>query len=243
MVKQLEHQSPIPLYHQLKDILKEKIESRDWVPGEKIPSENELIVQYDISRNTVKKALDDLVQEGLLNRIQGKGTFVSKPKLEQSLTGFYSFSKVMKAQGLKPKDIILSVEKKAAKLSVARQLQITEGDNVIELKRLRCANDEPIILETSYIPCDLVSDLSKENLEETSLYDYMEQALGIYVTSAKEIFEPVLIRDYESHYLEVEEGFPALLLDRIAYNLEKRPVEFCRSIVRGDRCRFYTELI
>lgn len=243
MVKQLEHQSPIPLYHQLKDILKEKIESRDWVPGEKIPSENELIVQYAISRNTVKKALDDLVQDGLLNRIQGKGTFVSKPKLEQSLIGFYSFSKVMKAQGLKPKDIILSIEKRSAKLSVARQLQIPEGDNVIELKRLRCANDEPIILETSYIPCDLVSELSKENLEETSLYDYMEQALGIYVTSAKEIFEPVLIRDYESHYLEVEEGFPALLLDRIAYNLEKRPVEFCRSIVRGDRCRFYTELI
>ncbi|HET6872893.1 MAG TPA: GntR family transcriptional regulator [Sporolactobacillaceae bacterium] len=243
MVKQLEHQSPIPLYHQLKEILKEKIESRDWVPGEKIPSENELIVQYDISRNTVKKALDDLVQDGLLNRIQGKGTFVSKPKFEQSLTGFYSFSKVMKAQGLNPKDIILSVKKKAAKLSVARQLQISEGDNVIELKRLRCANDEPIILETSYIPCDLVGDLSKENLEETSLYDYMEQELGIYVTSAKEIFEPVLIRDYESFYLEVEEGFPALLLDRIAYNLEKRPVEFCRSIVRGDRCRFYTELI
>jgi GntR family transcriptional regulator len=243
MVKQMEHESPIPLYHQLKEILKEKIESRDWVPGEKIPSENELTSQYDISRNTVKKALDDLVQDGLLKRIQGKGTFVSKPKLEQSLTGFYSFSKVMKAQGLNPKDIILSIEKKAAKLSIARQLQIPEGEAVIELKRLRCANDEPIILETSYIPCDLVNELSHSDLEETSLYDYMEQELGIYVTSAKEIFEPVLIRDYESRYLEVEEGFPALLLDRIAYNSDKRPVEFCRSIVRGDRCRFYTELI
>ena len=243
MVKQLEHQSPIPLYHQLKEILKEKIESRDWGQGEKLPSENELITQYNISRNTVKKALDDLVQDGLLNRIQGKGTFVSKPKLEQSLTGFYSFSKVMRAQGLQPKDIILSIEKKAAKLSIARQLQIPEGESVIELKRLRCANDEPIILETSYIPCDLVKELSKQDLEDTSLYDYMEQNFNIYVTSAKEIFEPVLIRDYESHYLEVEEGFPALLLDRIAYNSDKRPVEFCRSIVRGDRCRFYTELI
>lgn len=243
MVRQLEHQSPIPLYHQLKELLKEKIETKDWLPGEKIPSENDLIIQFDISRNTVKKALDDLVQDGLLNRIQGKGTFVSKPKFEQPLTGFYSFSKVMKAQGLNPKDIILSIEKKAAKLSVSRQLQISEGEFVIELKRLRCANDEPIILETSYIPCSLVCDLSEQDLEETSLYDYIEKELGIYVTSANEIFEPVLIRNYESHYLEVEEGFPALLLDRIAYDSEKKPVEFCRSIIRGDRCRLYTELI
>lgn len=243
MERKIEHDSFIPLYHQLKEILKEKIESGDWTSGDKIPSEYELCGQYDVSRNTVKKALDDLVQDGMLRRIQGKGTFVSKPKFEQSLSGFYSFSRVMREKGMNPKDLVISIKDKLAKPSVARQLQIKEDDPVIELRRLRCANEEPIILETSYMPKTVVPALSQAKLETSSLYDYLEQELGIVVTSAKEIFEPVLVRDYESDYLEVEEGFPALLLDRIAYNSGEKPVEFCRSIVRGDRCRFYTELI
>lgn len=243
MEKRLEHGSFVPLYHQLKEILKEKIESAEWTPGEKIPSENELRNEYEISRNTVKKALEDLVQDGLLERIQGKGTFVSRPKFEQSLTGFYSFSKVMEAKGMNPKDIIMNIETRKAKSSVAKQLQINEGEEVIALRRLRMANKEPIILETSFIPKKLVPELSRDKLETYSLYDLMEKEFGIIVTKAKEIFEPVLVRDYESQYLGVQEGYPALMLDRIARNKEGQPVEFCRSIVRGDRCRFYTELM
>ncbi|HEU5138381.1 MAG TPA: GntR family transcriptional regulator [Bacillales bacterium] len=243
MEKTIEHGSFIPLYHQLKEILKEKIESGEWESGDKLPSEHELQRNYDISRNTVKKALDDLVQEGMLNRIQGKGTFVSKPKFEQSLSGFYSFSKVLKQKGLNPKDIIISIEEKTVKPSIARQLQIASDTEVFDLKRLRCANDEPIILETSYIPKTIIPELSVEQLDHYSLYDYMEQVYDVSVTKAKEIFEPVLVRDYESHYLEIQEGRPALMLDRLAYDAKGTPVEFCRSIVRGDRCRFYTELI
>ena len=107
MEKTIDHSSVIPLYHQLKEIIKEKIELGKWLPGDKIPSENELCKMYEISRNTAIKALDDLVQEGLLHRVQGKGTFVSKPKFEQPLTGFYSFSKVLKDKGMNPKDLII----------------------------------------------------------------------------------------------------------------------------------------
>lgn len=243
MEKKIETNSVIPLYHQLNEILKEKIESAEWGSGYKIPSEHELCRQYEVSRNTVKTALDDLVQDGMLQRVQGKGTFVSKPKIEQSLSGFYSFSRVMKQKGMRPKDLIISIEKKQASPTEAKHLQIEEDEEVIELRRLRCANDEPMILETSHIPVSIVPTLSRDQLETTSLYDYMEREHGIVVSSAKEMFEPVLIRDYESKYLDVEKGFPALLLDRIAYNSGEKPVEFCRSIVRGDRCRFYTELI
>lgn len=243
MKKTLDHESFIPLYYQLKEILKEKIESGEWKPGDIIPSENQLQQQYNISRNTAKKALDDLVQDGVLNRIQGKGTFVSTPKIEQSLSGFYSFSKVMEAKGLQPKDIILSLKQKEAKPSVAKQLQLPTGSPVTALRRLRCAQDEPIILETSYIPQHIAPELSVEKLKKNSLYDLLKKEYGIYVTKAKEIFEPVLVRDYESKYLQVEEGFPALLLDRVAYDSNGTVVEFCRSIVRGDRCRFYTELL
>lgn len=243
MEKKINNESVIPLYYQLKEIIKENIENGDWLPGDKIPSEYQLISEYNISRNTVKKALDDLVQDGMLNRIQGKGTFVSKPKLEQSLTGFYSFSKVLRDKGMNPKDIIISLESKQANSRIARKLQIEENSEVIELRRLRCANEEPIILETSYLPKEKVVNLTKEKLEKNSLYDILELEYGLIVTKAKEIFEPVLIGNFESQHLNVNEGLPALLLERIAYEANGLPIEFCSSIVRGDRCRFYTELI
>lgn len=243
MRKALDPESFVPLYHQLKEILKEKIESAEWVPGDLVPSEHKLQQQFNISRNTAKKALDDLVQEGILKRVQGKGTFVSTPKIEQSLSGFYSFSKVLQSQGLQPEDIILNLTKIEAKPSVAKRLQVPTGSAVIALKRLRCAMKEPIILETSYISQPLVPNLTVDRLEKSSLYDVLEKDYGIFVTKAKEVFEPVLVRDYESEYLQVKEGGPALLLDRVAYDAEGNVVEFCRSIVRGDRCRFYTELL
>lgn len=243
MGKSLNPGSVIPLYHQLKEILKENIESGVWKPGDRIPSENELRKQYDVSRNTVIKALEELVQEGLLRREQGRGTFVSSPKISHSLTGFYSFSNVLRANGLEPKDVILGLEKRIAKPSIARHLKLTGSQEVWVLKRLRCAGEEPIMLETSHLPQNRVLRVDQADLENRSLYDYLEQKHDILVTRAKEIFEPVLIRDYESRYLRVPEGYPALLLDRIAYDSQGRPVEFCRSIVRGDRCRFYTELL
>jgi len=243
MEKLLDATSVIPLYHQLKEIIKENIESGKWLPGDMIPSENQLMQEYKISRNTVKKAIETLVQEGALNRIQGKGTFVSKPKFEQSLSGFYSFSKIMKERGIAARDEIRSVELVKVKSSIAKQLQLAEDERVFELKRIRYADNEPMILETSYIPQSIASDITIGMLEKTSLYDLLQNEYGVIVTRAKEIFEPVLIRAYESKYLQVEEGYPALLLYRIAYDSNEKPVEYCRSIVRGDRCRFYTELL
>jgi GntR family transcriptional regulator len=241
--KKLSNDSFIPLYYQLKEILLENIESGNWKPEYMIPSEIQLQQEYNISRNTVKKALDELVQEGMLNRIQGKGTFVSAPKIEQSLSSFYSFSKVMESRGLNPKDIILSLVENEAKLGVSKKLQLSENNQVYELQRLRCSGDEPIILETSYIPKHLFPNLSVKMLDKNSLYDVMQKDYGIYVTKAKEVFEPVLIRSHESMILQVGEGNPALFLERIAYDNQGVAVEFCRSLIRGDRCRFYTELL
>jgi GntR family transcriptional regulator len=239
----LQHESLIPLYHQLMERLKDSIEKGNWTPGDKIPSENQLMEQFGVSRNTAKKAIEELVQAGILYRIQGKGTFVAKPKLQQSLMGFYSFSKVLKEKGLNPKDIILKIEEVKPTAKTREALQLGEDEHVIEMKRLRCANNDPYILESSFIPKGVVSDPEQlKNVGEISLYDLFLQQFNIVVTRAKEAFEPVLIRADESEYLQTEEGSPALLLERTAYDSEGLPVEFCISIVRGDRCRFYTEL-
>lgn len=239
----LDPTSPLPLYYQLKELLRDRIASGSWRPGDLIPSEHQLQRDYSVSRNTVQKALDELVQEGFLTRAQGKGTFVAAPKFEQALTGFYSFSNAMRSQGIVPRVHVVALDESPAKTTVARHLGIAPGDPVTELTRVRYADTEPIMLETSYIPVAIAPGLATRQFEESNLYSTLATDYGLLVVRAKEIFEPVLIREVESQWLSVSVGMPALLLDRIAYASAGQPVEFCRSIVRGDRCRFYTELL
>jgi GntR family transcriptional regulator len=242
-MKPLQSDSVIPLYHQLKERLKHSIEHGEWQPGDQIPSENQLVNEYNVSRNTAKKAIEELVQDGLLYRKQGKGTFVAKPKLQQSLMGLYSFSKVFKEKGLIPKDILIEIREVRPTSEIIQELQIPNDDTVIEMKRLRCVEEDPYILESSFFPKRVVPDMSMLNkVGQISLYDFLEQEFNIIIKRAIEAFEPVLITSDESDYLQTEEGKPALLLERTAYDTNGVPVEFCRSIVRGDRCRFYTEL-
>lgn len=239
----LDHSSYVPLYQQLKEIIIEKIEDGEWKPGDKIYSENQLFEMFDVSRNTAKKAIEDLEQKGILYRVQGKGTFVNQPKIEQSLTGFYSFSQVLEDKGLQPKDVIINITVESATNKVAQALEIEKGEDVVVLQRLRYAQGEPIILESSFLRKDNIHKVEKlEKVGETRLYDLLREEFEINVTSAKEAFEPVLINEQESHYLKVNIGAPALLLERVGYDERKNPVEFCKSIVRGDRCKFYTEL-
>lgn len=239
----LDTSSYVPLYQQIKEFIVEKIENKEWKPGDKIYSENQLFDWFNVSRNTVKKAIEDLEQEGILYRLQGKGTFVNKPKIEQSLSGFYSFSEVLKKKGLKPKDVVLDVMVEQASHKVAQSLQIDKGEEVVVLQRLRYAQEEPIILESSYLRKDNIHEPKKmAEVENIPLYELLRSEFDIHVNSAKEAFEPVLINEQEENYLGVHVGSPALLLERIAYDEQRKPVEFCKSIVRGDRCKFYTEL-
>ncbi|MEC1177859.1 GntR family transcriptional regulator [Metasolibacillus meyeri] len=242
-MKPLDSASVIPLYHQLKQRLSAKIQSGEWKPEDKIDSENQLMEFFSVSRNTVKKAIEELVQEGKLYRIQGKGTFVSKPRFEQSLGGFYSFSRVLQEKGLNPRDEVLEIQVVYPSTKVRQGLELAEDEQVIEVKRLRFADNEPIVLESSFLPKKIIKDSEILNeVSSVSLYSLLAQRLNIVVIRAKEAFEPVLIRKNEAHLLKTEAGQPALLLERTAFDTLDRPVEFCISIVRGDRCRFYTEL-
>lgn len=242
-MKPLDQTSVIPLYHQLKQRLSAKIQSVEWKPEDKIDSENQLMEIFQVSRNTVKKAIEDLVQEGKLYRIQGKGTFVSKPRFEQSLGGFYSFSRVLQEKGLNPRDEVLVIQDVYPSTKVKNGLELQDDEQVIEIKRLRFADNEPILVESSFLPKNLIinSEILRE-VSSSSLYTLLAQRFNINVVSAKEAFEPVIIKEEEARFLKTEAGKPALLIERTAFDLSGRPVEFCISIVRGDRCRFYTEL-
>lgn len=242
-MKPLDQASVIPLYHQLKQRLSAKIQSGEWKPEDKIDSENQLMEIFHVSRNTVKKAIEELVQEGRLYRIQGKGTFVSKPRFEQSLGGFYSFSRVLQEKGLNPRDEVLVIQEVYPSTKVRNNLELGEDEQVIEMKRLRFADNDPIVLESSFLPKSIIKDTEiLHEVGSSSLYSLLAQRFDVIVVRAREAFEPVLITKEEARLLKTEAGKPALLLERTAFDTLGKPVEFCISIVRGDRCRFYTEL-
>ncbi len=238
--------SLVPKYHQLKQILREKIDAGDWAPGDILPSEYELCSQYGVSRTTVRQTMAALVSEGLVTREQGRGTFVARPKLEQALGGFYSFTEEILKMGLRPRSEVLKAGVTGATKAVSKRLLIPEGEEVVFLTRLRLASEEPIMFETSYLPHRCCPGLAGRDLGARPLYDILRDDYEITLSRAREEFQPALADDYEAGWLRIETGAPVLLLERLTYADLKDgkdiPLEYCRSLVRGDRCRFYVDL-
>lgn len=233
----LDEKSPVALYHQLKDKLVEKIKNNEWQVDTKIPTERELCNIYKVSRMTVRLALGELQKEGYLYRKQGKGTFITTPKIEQRLQNFYSFSEEIRKMSMIPGTLILSFNIQSCPDDVADALKIDPGVSVYRIQRLRLADSEPFALETSYIPCELCPGLTTDEVEEEGLYNSLHKRAGIIVREAEESFEAVIINAESARLLKSGKNSPGLLLKRIAGD-NGRTVEFCTSIIRGDRFKY-----
>jgi GntR family transcriptional regulator len=235
-------QNGVPFYHQLKEIFIEKIENGEWRPGETIPPENQLCDLYNVSRGPVRQALDILVRDGLLSRKQGKGTVVLPPKIEKGLGAFYSFTTLIEQKGMRASTQLLSFDTVPAQGSVTRYLEIQSGEPLFKVRRLRLANDEPLILEVIYIPTRVCSSLTAERMLSTPLYTILSTCYGISLIRAKQFFEPVVTDEYEAQKLDIPNGAPALLIQNITYSADNRPIVLSKAIMRGDRVRYYVEL-
>jgi len=178
----LDEKSPIPLYHQLTKELRENMENGDWLPHSLIPSETELCEKYGVSRGTVRQALSQLVQEGLLYRKQGRETFVAEPKITQQLNKFYSFAQDMREKGLKPSSKVLQNEEILPDSYIKNVLGLKEKEMVYKIMRLRLADEEPLILEASYLVEELFPDLDREDVEKVPLYDIIIKKYRIRIT-------------------------------------------------------------
>jgi GntR family transcriptional regulator len=243
-VEAIQKDSPLPLYHQLKELLRQEIESGHWHPGQRIPSEAELCQAFDISRSVTRQALRELEYQGLLYREQGKGTFVAQPKISESLmqdlSGFYED---MVAKGLTPVTKVLRQEVQPADKKIAGYLQIEPGDRVIVIERLRSVGNEPINLVTTYLPYDICPDLIAEDLSTQSLYAVLEHKHGLELSHGRRTIEAVATNQYEAQLLGVEEGAPLVLLDSVSYLKDGRPIEYFHAVHRGDRSRFEVEVV
>jgi len=229
----------IPLYHQIVQNITELIEEDKLAQGTMLPSEWELTNLYSVSRLTVRQALKDLERNGLVTRRHGIGTFVSTPPTTQLTPSKMGFSQKMLQIGKKPSSKTLSLNRIPAPREVANMLQISEKAPVIELVRVRYADEEPIMIETAYLPADRFPDLILENLTDSSLYQFLNERYSISIVAVDQTLQPVLVKPRQAPLLDVEAGSPAIMTKVIAYSRNNVPVEYSWSITGGDKCKFY----
>jgi GntR family transcriptional regulator len=232
---------PIPLHHQVYLDLRHGLDARRWTPGDQLPTERELAATYGCSLITVRRALDELVREGRIERTRGRGTFVLAPRLERDIAGAASFSDEMLERGLDPATRLISARPESATVTVASALGLEPGSPTLYLERLRLAGEEPYLLEQVHLSAERFPGLLASDLEQGSLYELLADRYGTHVVRAREALEPVLLRAREARLLDQRRGAPALLIEAVAFDAADGPVEFGRTFVRGDRSRYYVD--
>jgi GntR family transcriptional regulator len=232
-------QPRIPKYYGLKRHLLEM--TKLLPPGSPVPPERTLSVDFGTSRTTVRQALQELVLEGRLERIQGKGTFVAKPKVAQELR-LTSYTEDMRAQGLEPTSKLLEIGYVVADDTLAERLDIKTRVRVLRIERLRLANGEPMAIETTHLSAQRFPGLRRHLAKSNSLYATLSEKYGVQLVEAEETIETVPAPPREAHLLGTDVGIPLLLLSRHSRGADGQPIEYVRSLYRGDRYKFVAHL-
>ncbi len=232
----------LPYYIQIKKIIEKRIKKGFYPVETLLPSENTLSKEFDVTRGTIRNAIAELKKEGMVYTEKGKGTKVKQSKIEQSLLKFYSFGREYEDYS---KAYSVIIDKKIIInpcLDIQEKLELKEENTVYKIIRLRYFNEIPLILECSYIPAALTPDILQEDLENKSIYNLLEYKYNMKIKKAKEYISPKMSEKDESTYLEIELGSPVFYTERITLSYDENPIELRRSIIRGDRFTFYTEL-
>ena len=242
MIIILDDKAPVALYYQLKEILAGKLKSNEWTIGSKIPTERELCDLYKVSRITVRQALNDLENEGYLSRKQGKGTYVTAPRIEQRLSRFYSFSEEIRKMGFTPDTKVISFDVVKADKYHSGKLNTEEGTEIYSIRRLRLADNKPFAMETSFIPCNSCPGLTSDQVSGEGLYNTMKTKYNINPSRAEEVFCAALVTEDDALYLQVKKNSPGLYIERFTYNENNQLVEYCEGVIRGDRYKYRVSL-
>jgi len=240
----VKHDSPIPYYFQLASYVEEKIKARHLLPGQLLPSEQEMCEELRISRTVVRQAMAALERKGLITKQSGKRSAVSHPtyngSLMQNLRGFYEDAV---SKGQKPTTRVLELRGAPAESEVAEALKLNEGDPVILLNRLRFLDGEPEVLVKTYIPERKCPDLIREDLTNQSLYELLTRKYGLVITKGYRTVEAVPLGRGDAKLLGVRSKSPALLLKSVGLLEGGTPLEYFVAKHRGDRSRFRIDLV
>ncbi|MFC9917504.1 GntR family transcriptional regulator [Agromyces binzhouensis] len=211
-------------------------------PGDRLPPERNLIDDFGVARETLRRAIDELVVEGRLTRRHGVGTFVTRPKITQQFR-VQSFTEDMRARGMTSSSRVVSGRVVLAGARIGNLLQISPGDKTLAIRRLRLADGEPMALETLHVPAALVPDLHVDDLSDRSLYETLATDYGIVIASGRQTIEATVTDADESRLLGVPQLSPALAVERVTWTADETRVEAVHSVYRGDRYRFEVDLI
>ena len=235
---------PIPLYYQFKQELKNRIQDGTFKVNDQIPTENEFCEALQISRPTVRQALKELIQEGLLTRRKPLGTFVSQPKIDSYFfEQLASFNDEMLMLGLTPSTTLLSNKIEFANTEVANALQLSKDERVLHLKRLRFANHDPMVIVETYLPCAMFPLLENEDFEANSLYTLLEQKYNCSIQSVNRTIEATLADDKTAKLLQTNKNSAICQTTTISYNQNDVPMEYSIAKYRGDRSKFSLKLV
>lgn len=242
LIDNINRRSKIPYYQQLYEILRGKIIRGEWNPGDMISPESELIERYQVSRNTVRQVLDILVNEGLIYRQRGRGTFVSHPTLEQTMVRIVSFTEDMSQRGFEPGTEVLSAALIKAPDDIAEKLQVGPGEELAAIERLRLADGEPMSIEKSYLVHRYCLNVLQHDYARNPLRQALERDYQIRLVHAKQVIRAILASKDLAKLLEIRTNSPLLYIERVSYSPNSIPVEYLQIYYRADRYSLYNEL-
>ena len=230
----IDFESKVPLYYQLKEQIKQNILSGQYKNGDLIPSEREFSDNYELSSTTIRRALNDLVQENFLERKAGKGTFVRRRKVKRDLRKVLGFTKNMTEMGLTPTTKVLSKKVITANAFARDRLGLEKGDKVIRLERLRLADDVPMMLETRYIRTDLCPNIEQEELS-SSLWRVFEEKYGLKPNRHSQGMMIVTVSGQAAALLTLNDNSVVILIKGVTYVKDNEPIECEESLYRSDK--------
>jgi GntR family transcriptional regulator len=234
--------SVIPLYFQVQQDLTSLIASGMLAPGTQLPSEEELVQKYGVSRTTVRKAIQELERLGLIEIRRGRGTFVRTEKITQEFTELTGFVEDMVAMGLQPSARVLGKATVEASEEVARQLRVPMGTEVMQIRRVRMADDVAMSLDETYLPIDLGRKVVENDLEVYPIFSLLEGKYHTPLLEADYRLEAISADQRVAEAIGIEVRSPILLIERVSYSLDQRPVDYEKLFYRGDKIRLSTRL-
>jgi GntR family transcriptional regulator len=236
-VQLLDKNGFIPLYYQIQRALMEKIQSGELTEGDPLASEEELSRLYQVSRMTARQALHGLKTTGFAFSEKGRGTFVTRPKLEKNIMHLQGFTEDMRQRGMQPSSRLLEQSVVKPTEELAQKLKVDLDENIMRLRRLRLADGTPMALEESHVPLSLFPGLDRIDFARQSLYHTLRERYGVRVGYADEIIEALPATREEAELLTIPKKASVLSITRIIMTTQEAPIEAACSRYRGDRYR------
>lgn len=230
------------LYARIEEAIATEIAQGEYRPGDQLPTEDELLQRFEVSRITVRRAIQNLVRRGLLEIRRGRGTFVVEPRIEAELTKLSGFVEDMNAAGRRASARVVSQRVVSATARIADRLQLGRGTRVMRIKRVRLADSVPISFDETYLPLELGKKIVRHNLRMRPIFTLLEEKYGVPLVEADYELEAVPASKIVAEALQVKVGTPIFQIERTSKTTNREPIDYEVLSYRGDLVRFITKL-